>query len=385
MTTARTNLLGALFLILPLWLGISRPSAAQEVQWRADYNAALKEAQEKGLPLVLDFYTIPCIWCDKLDATTYRDPNVVKLLNEHFIPVKIHGEREARLTQFLQVTSYPTVVLADPERKILGFLEGYQEPARFQEHLLRALARVANPEWMVRDYQEAVKAYNTPDYAKAITLLRGVVEDGKHRPVQEKARQLLAEIEKQATGKLARARQLSDKGQVEEAMSLLTDLVRTYPGIPEATEAGQLLTRLVQAPEVRQQQRAQRARELLAQAREDYRTKQYVCCLDRCEILASSYGDLPEGAEAMQLAAEIKNNPEWMQSACDSLAERLGNLYLALAETWLRKGQPQQAILCLERVIHTLPGSRQAEIAQVRLAQLQGLPPTRTVDYQKQP
>jgi thioredoxin-like negative regulator of GroEL len=381
--TSRCCILWACILTAGSALLVPAEARAQEVQWRSDYNAALKEAKEKGRPLLIDFYRVPCMWCDRLDATTYRDPTVVKLLNEQFIPVKIDGDREPRLTEVLQISSYPTVVLADAERKILGTMEGYQEAARFQEHLARALARVANPEWMVRDYQEAVKAFGTPDYAKAVTLLKGVLEDGKNRPVQEKARQLLGTIEKQAAGKLARARQLSDKGQTTEAVAALTELVRLYAGTQEADTAGQLLTQLVKAPEVREKQRSQRARELLAQAREDYRTKQYVCCLDRCEVLASSYGDLPEANEALQLAAEIKGNPEWMQSACDSLAERLGSMYLALAETWLHKGQPQQAMVCLERIIRTFPGSHQAEAAQLRLSQLQGLP-TRAVGYQKQ-
>src|SRR5207302_3426539 len=105
-------------------------------------------------------------------------------------------------------------------------------------------------------------------------------------------------------------------------------------------------------------------------------------CMDRCEVLASSFADLPEGAEAIQLAAEIKNNPQWMRQACESLSERLGLLYLALAETWLKKGQPHEAVLCLERVIQTFPGTRQAEAAQVRLAQIQGQP-TRQANYHK--
>jgi Tfp pilus assembly protein PilF len=63
-----------------------------------------------------------------------------------------------------------------------------------------------------------------------------------------------------------------------------------------------------------------------------------------------------------------------MRQACESLGERLGLLYLSLAETYLKKGQPQQAMVCLEHVIQTLPGSRQAEVAQARLDQIQGRP-----------
>ena len=64
---------------------------------------------------------------------------------------------------------------------------------------------------------------------------------------------------------------------------------------------------------------------------------------------------LPEAAEAVQLAAEIKSNPEWAKQACDQMSDRLGVLYLALADTWLKKGQPQQAVFYLERVVQNFP------------------------------
>ena len=54
--------------------------------------------------------------------------------------------------------------------------------------------------------------------------------------------------------------------------------------------------------------------------------------------------------------------------------DRLCTLYLALADTWLKKGQPQQAIFYLERVAQGFPNTRHAEEAQVRLSRLRGSP-----------
>jgi hypothetical protein len=144
-----------------------------------------------------------------------------------------------------------------------------------------------------------------------------------------------------------------------------------------------MLSALALRPELRDHQRARRARELLAQARDDYRTQQYLGCLERCELLTTSYADLPEGAEAQQMANEIKDNPEFLARACDSLNHRMGVMYLALAESWLKKGQQEQAQLCLEKVLQSAPGSRQAETAQVRLAQLQGTGATQQAEYKK--
>lgn len=348
---------------------------AQEVQWRYDYNQARREAQDKSRPLLVDLSTENCSWCKKLDAITFRDPTVVHVLNEQFIPLKVDAQKEALLAEILHIQSYPTLVLAAPDGKILGTLEGYQEAARLHEQLQRVLASVGNPEWMTRDYEAAVKATAAADFARALALLKGITEDGRERPIQVKAAQVLEDLEQQAGMRLARAKQWQEKGETAEALRLVSDLVRLFPGTRAAVDGGRLLSTLEVRPEVKAQLRSQRAAELLTQARADYRGQQYLCCLDRCEQLAASYADLPEGAEAIQLASEIKSNPEWVRQACDNLADRLSGLYLAMAETWLKKGQPQQAVLYLERVVQTFPGTRQAEVAQLRLAQVQGRTP----------
>jgi thioredoxin-related protein len=131
---------------------ISRAGAsAQEVAWRHDYAAARREAKETQRPIVMDFGTKSCIWCKKLDVTTFRDLAVVRQLNEQFIPVKIDAEQEAALAKALRIQTFPTLVFATPEGRILGRHEGYVEAERFRQQLGRALnesapiARVVAP------------------------------------------------------------------------------------------------------------------------------------------------------------------------------------------------------------------------------------------------
>jgi uncharacterized protein YyaL (SSP411 family) len=355
---------------------------SQEVGWREDYNAARREAQDKGLPLILDFGTDNCFWCKKLDETTFRDPAIAAMISGRFVPLKVDARKYAVLTEALRIQSFPTVVLAAPDGKILNTLEGYMEPERFQEQLQQVLASVSSVPATTHDYDEASRAVASSDYPRAVALLKGILEDDRQRSVQAKARQLLADIEQQAAGRLSRAKQLEDKDQTADALETLTELVRVYAGTQAAVEGGQALAALTAKRDAKAELRTRRARELLSQARDDYRAQQYLCCMDRCELLISSYGDLAEGVEAAQLVAEIKNNPDWMRQACETLTDRLGLLYLSLAETWLKRGQPQEAAICLERVMQAFPGTRQAEVAQTRLAQLQGQP-TRRADFKK--
>jgi thioredoxin-like negative regulator of GroEL len=369
-------------LLAMAWAFAQSMATAQDVKWRYDYNAARREAEQKSMPLVVDIGTENCFWCNKLDAITFHDPTVAEVINSKFIPLKVDAHRNAALSDALRIQAFPTVVLAASDGKILATLEGYMEPIRFHEQLQRTLVSVSNPEWMNRDYLEAGKAVTGSDYARAIALLKSVTEDGQNRPIQLKARQLLNELDQQAATRLARAKQYEDKGQTTEAMETLTELVRAYAGTQAASEGGELLTKIADKPEIKARQRTRRARDLLAQAKEDFRTHQYLRTLENCETLVTNYPDLPEGAEAVQLASDIKSNPEWMKQACDSLSDRLGLLYLSLAETWIKKGQPKEAVICYERVIQSFPGTRQAETAQQRLAQLQGQP-TRQANFKK--
>ncbi|HEV3203991.1 MAG TPA: DUF255 domain-containing protein [Gemmataceae bacterium] len=355
---------------------------AEPINWRSDYNSARREAMEKGLPLLLDVGTENCFWCKKLDATTFQDSAIVALLKTHFIPLKVDANQNSPLAEALRIQSFPTLILAGPDGKILGTFEGYLESARLKDLLQRTLAGLNNPEWMARDFKDAELALNAGDYARAVALLKSILIEDKNLPIQAKARQLLNDLEQQASGKLARAKQLEDKGQTPQALDTLTDLLRSYTGTQAALDGGQMLTALTAKPEITTQQRSRRAGELLAQAKDDFRSQQFLGCLERCEILTTTFADLPEGLEAGQLLSEIKNNPEWMRQACQNLSGRLGMLYLAMAETWLKKGQPQQAIFYLERVIQAFPGTREADSAQTRLSQLHGQP-TRPANFRK--
>jgi len=385
MSRRRTCFLLAL-LFAPVATPVPVRAQTAEVKWRSDYDSARKEAKTKGLPMVLDFGTKNCFFCQKMDATTFRDARVVNLINQQFIPLKIDAQEETVLVivQKLGINAYPTFVFAAPDGNILDKFEGFKEPDAFHEALQRTLASLTPPEWMNRDYENAAKWAAKEEFAPAITALRRIVEDGGSRPVQTKAQKLLDGLEQRVQARLTQARQLQEKGQLNEAMQSLTVALRDFPGLNATKEAADLLDKLTQNPQVRQEQRSRRARELLTQAREYHRNKEYTLCVDRCSMLMRSFGDLTEGQQGAQLFTDIKNDPEWLQQACDAFGDRLSEMYLALAESHLKRGQPQQAKHFLERTIRAFPGTPQAESAQIRLEQLQGTP-TRPAQFQASP
>src|SRR4051794_21086974 len=146
MPTRRHAILWPCLVLTALAAASARPAAAQQVRWLTDYTAARKEAAEKGRPILLDFGTEGCVWCKRLDASTFRDPALVAMLAAKFVAMKLAAARAATLPQPLRVPQSPTLVLAWPDGKILGALEGYQEAPRLLEQLQKVSAAYATPD-----------------------------------------------------------------------------------------------------------------------------------------------------------------------------------------------------------------------------------------------
>jgi thioredoxin-like negative regulator of GroEL len=361
---------------------ISSPLLAQEkqaIQWRTDYNAARKEAEAKKMPLLIDFWRPACPPCERMEQYTFRDPRIQATVNEKFIPLKINGLEDAQLTSHLQINLFPSIVLATPEGRIARDpLVGFKDADELHEQLQRLLATLAPTDTMKRDYENAQKSEASGDYARAISALRAIIDENKNGPTLKGAKELLQKIEKNAEAQLTRAKDLNDKGQAAEALESLTEIRRQFAGVQASKDASDLIGKLIQGnAQLKVDQRNKRVRELLAQAQDFYKSKDYIPCLDRCEIILGNYGDLPEGQKAFVLATEIKNNPEWLQNAADVMTDRLGGLYLALADSYLKRGEVKRAEFYLKRVVQAFPGSRLAESAQIRLTQLQATSPGR--------
>jgi TolA-binding protein len=371
----------ALVGVLVLAVGTTR-GADKEVRWRADYDTARKEAIEKGKPLFLEFQTDECFHCRRLENGPFKDPAVVALLNEWYVPLRVDANKAPRLTEALRIQAYPTMIIAATDGKIIAFVEGYLDAKPLADHLQRSLA-VQTPDWMARDYQEAAKAVGNGDYAKAVPLLKGILEDGKDRPVQAKAKAVLDEIEQQAAGRLVRVRQLQDKGEHEAAMDLLAELMSRYPGTQPAAEGAKLLTSLADRPELKANPRTRRARDLLAQAREAFKGEKYTAALELCEILETTYKDLSEGKQGAALGEEIRSSPDKLALAADHLNERLAAMYATLGESWLKKGEKEQAAAFFEKAVRTAPASLVARDAQMKLTSLSTKAPTVPTQFQK--
>ncbi|RYD74946.1 MAG: DUF255 domain-containing protein [Sphingobacteriales bacterium] len=120
----------------------------QTFEWNDGYPLA---AKKKKL-LVVDLYTTWCGWCARMDRDTYTDKDIINLLNEDFVFVKVNPERADKMYKIDTMTlsgaklmnlltngkrlGFPTTVVIDPVKNNIVYAEsGYQDAATFKKSL----------------------------------------------------------------------------------------------------------------------------------------------------------------------------------------------------------------------------------------------------------
>jgi thiol-disulfide isomerase/thioredoxin len=264
--------------------------AAQAIRWERSFEDAQKKARKTGKPIVVDFWAEWCGWCDRLNRTTYVDPDVVRRAQD-FVAVKIDTEgskKERDVAIRYEVTSLPTIVFLSPEgrqlRRVNGFQSGYQFPFTMQAALETAQAVIAWESALAHDPGDAQALANLGahlydmgtreaqqqclDEAREL-LIKAVARD-TDSPLEERrrSRMLLAilhnierdfsEAEKQVKDALSLGPQSDDAprllfvlgrtylsaGRRTESVETFQIIVREYPQSPVAEKARETLVNL---------------------------------------------------------------------------------------------------------------------------------------------
>ena len=356
----------------PVPMAPSAAAAPSSIPWLSDYEGARKASAERGLPLLIEIGAENCPWCRQMDAVTLADPKVVARLNSGWICLKVDGQKNPRLVEAFGLRNYPTHVYADPSGKILGSNEGFIDPKGFLTALEKAALGPEAPAWLAGALEEARKARTNQDRDRASVLLRLITESEFRGPVYSQARALQQELEAET---IARGGPLgaNDPGRKRPGRAdSLPD--STTEGTPARDLAKGTLASRSSDPAGKPGMES--AAKLLAdQMEEEKRQGHLAGLLETSERLLAQFPESDEAKMAKEEVQSIRNDPDKLRLVAEQSADKLAGLYLNLADAWIGKGNPQQGVFYLEKVLVTFPGSRHADTAQARLAQIKGPPP----------
>ena len=63
-----------------------------KIHWLKWNKKSFFKAKNLDKPIILDISAVWCHWCHVMDKTTYADNNVVKLINQLFIPIRVGSD-----------------------------------------------------------------------------------------------------------------------------------------------------------------------------------------------------------------------------------------------------------------------------------------------------
>ena len=100
--------------------------------YQGDLESAKALAKSQNKFVFVKFYADWCVPCKWMDETTYSDPTVVGKINSNFVPLKVNIDDfdGFALRQRLGISVLPTVVIYDPQGKMVKRIEETLPPSK---------------------------------------------------------------------------------------------------------------------------------------------------------------------------------------------------------------------------------------------------------------
>lgn len=103
-----------------------KSAAHQPVEWYPWGEEAFQRARELDRPILLDIGAVWCHWCHVIDRESYEDEETAKLINEHFVPIKVDRDERPDVDSRYQVAvsaisgqgGWPLTAFLTPKGKV---------------------------------------------------------------------------------------------------------------------------------------------------------------------------------------------------------------------------------------------------------------------------
>lgn len=210
------NILKYLILLVCI-IFIGKPLLAQteKITWHS-FEDAVKLNEQLHKKVFIDVFTEWCGWCKVLDKNTFTNPEIIKIMNDNFIAVKLDAERKDTVVfngyAFVNPNptgyrsphqlassmlkgrmSYPSMVFMDDSMRLITTVQSYLKPTELEPILMY----IAKDKYQTMTYDSFKLSYKVlssdevVEKAAAPVILNKVVFDaGKSTLVKEAYPQL---------------------------------------------------------------------------------------------------------------------------------------------------------------------------------------------------
>ena len=277
------------------------PNQAHQINWQPWGEPAFAQAQAENKPVLLAVSAVWCYWCHVMDETSYSDPDVARIINQHYIPVRVDSDHRPDINTRYNVGGWPTTAFLTGHGGLIGGAT-YLPPDQFLAMLM-----------------EVQKAY----------------EDDRHQ-IYEHAQDLLR-VHKEQAGKA--------KAGPDISSSLVDRAARDLAGAYDPTHGG-----FGEEPKFPNPPVLAFLLHLTRTTQEDFYRAMLTKTLD--SMAASSVFDSEEGGFFRHSA-----NADWSDAQWEKLLEDNLNLARLYLDAWLildNDAYQQVASRCFDFAVNTL-------------------------------
>jgi len=89
------------------------------VMWQPWSSAAFERARREQKPVLLSIATTWCASCLEMDRTSYADPEIISVINDQFIPVRVDADDRPDISERYSLGGWPTTVFLTGGGEIL--------------------------------------------------------------------------------------------------------------------------------------------------------------------------------------------------------------------------------------------------------------------------
>jgi thiol:disulfide interchange protein len=118
------------FIALPL-----QSAPTSEITWTGWSEANFAQAKKENRFILLDLEAVWCHWCHVMEQETYSKPEIIQLINDHFIAVKVDQDSRPDLSIRYQDYGWPATVIFNANGQEVAISSGYIPPEKMKDIL----------------------------------------------------------------------------------------------------------------------------------------------------------------------------------------------------------------------------------------------------------
>ncbi|HTL70667.1 MAG TPA: DUF255 domain-containing protein, partial [Candidatus Eisenbacteria bacterium] len=131
-------------LLFSVAAGAAEAPSSEPIAWRRWSDDLFETAKKENKLVILDLEAVWCHWCHVMADTTYKDPQVVKLIGDHYLAVRVDQDADPELSLKYEEWGWPATIVFSPDGQELVKRRGYIPPAPMAS-LLDAVVKDPTP------------------------------------------------------------------------------------------------------------------------------------------------------------------------------------------------------------------------------------------------